>query len=45
MFIKKLDFTVDLVQVNLDLDEILTKTSWEPGNQIGLTHRKNTDRD
>jgi hypothetical protein len=45
MFMKKLDFTVDLAQINLDLDEILTKTTWEPGNQIGITHRKNTDRD
>jgi hypothetical protein len=45
MFIRKLDFKVDLAQVILDLDEILTKTDWMPGNQIGLNHRKNTDRD
>jgi hypothetical protein len=45
MFIKKLDFTANLAQVNLDLDEILTKTDWLPGNQVGLNYRKNTDQD
>jgi hypothetical protein len=45
MFIKKLDFTVNLPQIKLDLDEILSKTSWEPINQIGLTHRKDIKND
>ena len=45
MFIQKLNFTANLEQVRLDLEEILIQTSWEPGNQIGLTHRKNTNRD
>ena len=40
-----MDFTADLAQVNLDLDEILTKTGWLPGNQVGLNYRKNTDQD
>jgi hypothetical protein len=40
MFIKKLELTADVEQINRDLDHILTLTSWGVENQIGLTHRK-----
>lgn len=39
MFVTRLNFTANLEQVQRDLDEILTKTSWAHEQQIGLTYR------
>jgi hypothetical protein len=41
MFLKRLDVQADLEQINLDLNYVLTKTTWGVENQIGLTHRPN----
>lgn len=40
MFIKKLDLSADVTQVENDLNTILSYTDWGIENQIGLTHRK-----
>lgn len=45
MFIKKLELTADVDQVSKDLDHVLTLTSWGTENQIGLTHRKQPQKD
>jgi len=41
-FITKLGDSVDLNQVKLDLEHMLSLTAWEPNNQIGIRHRKNS---
>jgi hypothetical protein len=40
-FIKKIEGTVDLDQIRSDLQRMLSMTSWESNNQIGLRHRIN----
>lgn len=39
MFIRRVNFSSDIAQVNRDLETILTMTDWGTTNQIGLTHR------
>ncbi len=41
MFIRKLNLSSDISLVLKDLETILTQTSWEETNQVGLTHRQN----
>jgi hypothetical protein len=45
MFLKRLSVQADLEQINLDLEQVLTKTQWGVENQIGLTHRVNPVND
>jgi hypothetical protein len=43
MFIEKIDLTADLVKIKQDLNFVLSKTEWGVENQIGITHRKNSN--
>ena len=38
-FFEKLNLSVDIDLINNEVEQILSKTSWEPTNQIGLNYR------
>jgi hypothetical protein len=39
MFIKEINLAVDLDKLKTDINQLLTVTTWEPLNQIGLKYR------
>lgn len=43
MFITKTNYSSDVVKIRQDLNAVLSMTTWEPMNQIGLNHRQNAD--